>query len=400
MAEQKIKLLDEQIEKLMKLKELAIEETKTNAYDDETKNMSINMKILNAPDIETFEFLLKKYDPENKTSSKGEILFMKVLESENLIFASSLFLGGHIESFFTEPHYCADDSDFISLLILAIKKKDIDRLKMLMEIAAIKYAIVGEQTFNYRPASHWANLTEYEIKKYNKIISTKQDDFTDDHGNHATENLFDDFHEKLIRNIIYNAPFDMPYAIFTYILEKYLFITESRYKVKKVDIHTRLSPLNDITFANCYSLNFNDIMNDIGINDFNKRILKYLVDFINNGNFGAITEFSKLVDFSEIHNFISYFTNKTMNSVIRKGVLAVFENSLAYGMDVEYWVGINLETVSLKYFVYYTNLIKTYESKFTSLEDIRLQKKDNARMILYLVKINRLDLVEYIMLAF
>lgn len=404
MTEQKISDIDEQIKQLLKLKEMKIKENAAvTHYDSAVEGQSFGMKILNCPDILAYEYLLKKYNPDNLLNSKAELVFMKALESKNLIFASSLFFSDHMKRLFclSDDHFsCGDFHERI--LTLAMKHNDFDRLKMLLNVMMMKYA--NGKRYKYAPELTFqkSKLTVYEVEKYDIALTIDQKNYIDLTNTNSNEyHNLKAYQNKLIAQLIKNTPSVLLNKTLEFILEKNLLYSGKQYELTiNIDIHGVIQNTTMHNYDKCDSLELCDIISNIP-NNFNKALMEYLADGLNNKNTETLYLFKQYVKLNPYHNIngiIIYSLNKIGDIEWREKVMGLFDlksNDINMYMYPYSWMGINLKTVSIELFAYFVDLIKASNSKRAELEHIYGCDIQNNNMILYLEKIERNDLIEY-----
>lgn len=407
MAEQKIKSIDIQIENLTKLKEIAIKEhdktNRINAYEDKTKNKSIIAKILDCPDIEIFEHLVKNNKSKTKSFSISELVFIKALKSEDLVFASSLFLGGYVDQL--------DISYFIKMMILAINKRDGSRIKMLLIIKSIKCCIAKKYKFNHFINMKWDKISEYETDKYNLIALNDQSSFIDDPDHKAASSGFQgtsmhNFYSHNMDCLLKEIPLTISLEVFKFILKLYLLAIGGPYEFY-LSYDNIFIPAKDITYDNCAdSKPYKDI------SAFNKLVIKYISEGLQAKDYELIKFINshvKFLTFGKVtqHCYVFYLLNQTMNAKLHSDMIKIFDLNMWLTMKPIGWVGINLKTVSLQFFTYYVEFIRnqrkavsllSYKNGFEPL--IENWNTDDNNMMYYLTEINRLDLVQYMMETF
>ena len=392
MTEQKIQDINTQIEALLKLKELTIQETASvnpyASYDAIYKDKGWLATILKCDNINLFEYLVKEYCSD-ELLTRASLLFKKALKSKDLVFASSLFLSGHINTKVKKSRDYVYNSDNIALLILAINANDLDRLEMLIEVMTINYSIDNKLCYDTYSYDRWEKLTEYEIEKY-KTLAIANDENDDEI--YKTGEMIKIYRISLFKDLINSMPKRVPKSTFEFILEKNWCLTDKRYTAKYINIADMISSSGLITYDNCASLNISNIIAESVLPNFDYNLLHFVNNIIIDRDCDQLGYISERVDLRNLSGFISYVLNHTNDADFHKKALSTFHHNLVYGIRPEFWVGVDLKNVSMEFFAYYIGLIDN--------EDCEIEQNDVDEMILYLVSINREDLARQVVRYF
>lgn len=381
MTEQKIKELETQIEALIKLKELAIKEEKYQLYDANNIHPTASMKILNAPDIGTFEYLINKYKPTN-SELVNEMVYMNTIHLKKIGFANSLYLEGYI-------------SNYTPLLKLALELNDLDRLKMLVEVIEGKYFIGKKLKFCFDkvPLKY---LTEYEVQKYSQLEDIDQSSF-----GHAEDDNKDDlkFSTNLMKTIMECANKNLRGDVVKFLLEKHSYLTGNLYEHGETNFVHMIYSYSQIGYDTCAGLPIGDLINKSHKNDFDWCVLNYIA-FVITTSSNEIKFISEKVKLEDVVDFISYAMNQVMDVEFHKHVLSTYPMMLEYFMTPSCWIGVNLKNVHLEFFMYYIKLVQEHTAKYPNSEYAKNQNADVIVLAAYLMKNDRYSLVDCLMNMF
>ena len=200
--------LNEQILKLVKIKNMR-EEKKSIIETYLEQGKSINEIFYNVESMEVLETLIRECDVYID-NYKSYILLNKLIQEENIVFATQLFVSKMINDIVC-CEYCHTSSDYNThenqylwkLLNLCIKLGDIDRFKYLEYYYNIKLIEIHNDVPKYY--NDWTTnekLTKYENDKI-RILIDKVNKITSKYSGNSwsQENIKDKFYQDLLNYV-------------------------------------------------------------------------------------------------------------------------------------------------------------------------------------------------------
>lgn len=353
--------IEGQIKTLMELKKkkLIINKESDTFYNNH-KHLSVKLQFYKTENIETFEFLRTKHgDVYN-----SELIFAKVLESKNLVYATSLFLGDYLEigtwyklEYNSYPHFIIKIDD---LLKLAMCLNDIDRLKLIVHARLAKFTdILGHKydTNNFKIK----NVSLHESDKFNNLLKPRLNMNTNvSDADMKTKTIAE---TNIIFDLLYkNIKINTSLEIIEYILSSIKKTRDVKFEPGSDDIKNETLEDVIIHYIKC--------KNDAAL----YKIKSYLPDKYHPGTFHN-TIMKILIQMNSVEWFEKIYTIFSLTS---------YTCTYYYQSDPY----INFNHIGLDMYIYLCD-------KFTKLSPNWIRDY-SVQTIIYCEKINRNDIAEYL----